>query len=279
MDKVKDKTTVNQDNMEGDVTINSDNDQLSSPRVELDDVEMTEVIELEVIESEATEVSRVAKRNEPDCIYDIMNEMIDRVASSQSDGARSGPRGQFQVDDSDPVPASTLNINNNNNEEPPRQKRKSRDVEKKGNDKDEVFKVGEETFIKVKMSGDGNCFFRSIAYALETNGIAAKKHSSVRAEICDHIACNWKRFGDICKKQHDLTTKVDYLAKMRADGEYADHSEVLAAAELYQHPIRVLSVNANIIMKFPEECSSDKAPLLLVFDHAKEHYDALERVN
>jgi len=274
MDKVKDKTTVNQDNMEDDVTINSDNDKLSSPRVELDDVDMTEVIELEV-----TEVSRVAKGNEPNCIYDMLNKMVDRVASSQSDGARSGPQGQFQVKDSDPVPTFTLNINNNNVEPPQQKKRKSRDVQKKGNDMDEVFRVGEETFIKVKMSGDGNCFFRSIAYALETNGIAAKKHSSVRAEICDHIACNWKRFGDICKKQHDLTTKVDYLAKMRADGEYADHSEVLAAAELYQCPIRVLSVNANIIMNFPEECCSDKAPLLLVFDHAKEHYDALERVN
>ena len=63
--------------------------------------------------------------------------------------------------------------------------------------------------------------------------------------MIDHGSVNWTRFGELAKKQHEVTTKKEYVAKLRTDGEYGDHSEVLLAADLYHTPIHVFNIQSG----------------------------------
>jgi len=83
------------------------------------------------------------------------------------------------------------------------------------------------------------------------------------------------RFGVLAKKQHEVTTKKDYESKMRKDGEWGDHSEVLLAADLYHTPVHIFNIHSRqFVVENPSD--SDKKPIFLAFDYEKQHYDALE---
>lgn len=123
------------------------------------------------------------------------------------------------------------------------------------------FVIDGRRFIRVTQPGDGNCLFRSLAHALRAADIAAPPdHAVLRNEIVDHASVNWQRFGDMAKKQHELTRKSSYVNLMRTDGEWGDHSELLASSDLYHVPIRIYNVEGDWVSKENPSCSDKVRP-------------------
>lgn len=67
---------------------------------------------------------------------------------------------------------------------------------------------------------------------------------------------------------------ADYLQSMSKDGTWGDHLVLLAAANCYQTPIRVISSLGNEIVINPEHPVANLNPLVLGHIH-EEHYVSL----
>ncbi|CAF2143860.1 unnamed protein product [Rotaria magnacalcarata] len=97
---------------------------------------------------------------------------------------------------------------------------------------------------KVKILGDGNCFFRAISHQLcrnETN------HKTIRSTTINYLIKNKDKFAPFID---DTDSTIDkYIKRMSRNGTYADHLAVSAAA---------VTINKNIIIH-----EIGKKPLLI----------------
>ena len=82
-----------------------------------------------------------------------------------------------------------------------------------------------------QIGGDGNCFFRAIAYVVTGS---EDQHAEVRQLVCEHINGSALEF--------DGTTGDDYLQrkKMRELGVWGTNDECQAVADWLQVPVFVL---------------------------------------
>jgi len=185
------------------------------------------------------------------------------------------------VPDDSVVPEISDNLNNNSSHsssilEADTKRKSPRRKRTKKKDEIEIFTVDGRRFRRVVQEGDGNCLFRSLVHALKIGGAAAPQcHKIVRSEVIDHCCVNWTRFGVQAKKHHEVTTKKEYESKLRKDGEWGDHTEVLLAADLYDTPIHIYNIQSRRFM-VENPSDSDKKPIFLAFDYEEQHYDALE---
>ena len=89
-------------------------------------------------------------------------------------------------------------------------------------------------------------------------------HRKLRLEIVDHASVNWARFGELAKKQHEITRKTQYQDLMRTDGEWGDNSEIIVASSLYCVPIRIYNIEGGWVTK-ENPTGTDRVRFGLVF--------------
>jgi hypothetical protein len=86
----------------------------------------------------------------------------------------------------------------------------------------------------VDMDNDGNCLFRSVSHQIYGD---PSFHDVVRAKCLDYMESEASFFSKfVIGDQMDFQT---YIAKLRRDGEWGDHVEIQAMAEMYDRPVEV----------------------------------------
>lgn len=95
---------------------------------------------------------------------------------------------------------------------------------------DYVFIRGlEEEGLRVEnMASDGNCMFRSLGHQLFSD---PNQHLPIRKRIMDYIEERKEHFSLFIE---DDETFEEYVERMRAFGEWGDHTELFAAAQCFQ---------------------------------------------
>ncbi|KAJ8897169.1 hypothetical protein PR048_002515 [Dryococelus australis] len=104
----------------------------------------------------------------------------------------------------------------------------------------EMFRYGGEDYSVVRMPGDGNCLFHSLAYCLR-RGAADLRRQAVR-----YVAANWgRRFGPVLGaflRDHvgrPIDTAPRYADYMARHGVFAGDPELCAISEIYGVAIKV----------------------------------------
>jgi hypothetical protein len=138
---------------------------------------------------------------------------------------------------------------------------------------------------KSDVAGDGHCLFRAILRAL---GLNDRDHLQLRQQCGHHVIVHWNRYKDhanyIHSEAHDFANlrnnqnSDDYRSFMTQTTprvSWGSDVEALAAAEIYQVPILVWSLQTRkhgFLMNYTSETSSKGAIHIL---HSRIHYDAL----
>merc|ERR1719447_37172 len=89
----------------------------------------------------------------------------------------------------------------------------------------------------VRIQGDGNCFFRSIAH--QVYGDEAH-HRVIRNKIVDYIVAQQEFFSNYIS---DMSFSR-YCQQMRTLGTWGGNIEIQAASEMYQRPIEVYAYSS-----------------------------------
>lgn len=130
----------------------------------------------------------------------------------------------------------------------------------------------------VKITGDGNCFFRAISYLLYGGEF---RHESIRKSVVEHITSNWSDYGDFIVGDESYGSSVssvdEYRSVMIRDGQYGGIQEAVAVSQLYD--VRILIYDAENITALPRIIgnSSVGRDLKLLFngDRDSGHFDVL----
>ena len=122
-----------------------------------------------------------------------------------------------------------------------------------------------------RVAGDGNCLYRAVALLVLGD---ENLHPEVRRVTCDYLeehAAYFRRFVAV-----DFDT---YVARMRLDGIWGDHVELMALSEIYDRTVEVwIAENLNAGPQRLVQCAQLEAeyvqPLRLSY-HGACHYNAL----
>ena len=82
-----------------------------------------------------------------------------------------------------------------------------------------------QKFERIDILGDGNCLFRAILCCLIGDDSG---HMDLRNDICDHILENRNQYANFIYDQNI----EDYIKKMRKDGVWGDHLELVVASTI-----------------------------------------------
>jgi OTU domain-containing protein 3 len=88
------------------------------------------------------------------------------------------------------------------------------------------------------IEADGNCLFRSISDQLHHN---QNHHSEIRQQVMDFIEQNSEHFELFIEDDESF---VDYLSRMRGNGEWGGHQELYAASQVLNVNIHVHQLDA-----------------------------------
>ena len=86
---------------------------------------------------------------------------------------------------------------------------------------------------KLPALGDGNCFFHAVLYGLKCLGIYNGNHTQLRKELCDFMSIDSESIAHILDRidldpdlKNKYPTNIDYVNKMRNNGEWATNIEL-----------------------------------------------------
>jgi hypothetical protein len=123
---------------------------------------------------------------------------------------------------------------------------------------------------KIKIIGDGNCFFRAISYQLYDH---EDEHLSIRCEAINHIKQNMNDFAPYIDRRFDST--IDrYIDRMSQNGTYADYLTIVATASIIERDIIVHEENRKPLL-FPSSKYPAPRQLHVLYDLLREHYDCV----
>lgn len=130
----------------------------------------------------------------------------------------------------------------------------------------------------VKITGDGNCFFRAISYLLYGS---ESNHETIRKSVVEHISSNWSDYGDFIIGDDSygmaVTTVDDYQSVMLKDGQYGGVQEAVAVSQLFD--VRIVIYDADNLAALPRRIgrSSVGRDLNLLFSGERDsgHFDVL----
>ena len=134
--------------------------------------------------------------------------------------------------------------------------------------------------------GDGNCFFRAVAYATDPGETDAhtscetrimRRLQSLRERFVRHVLRRWDevvvddvRLSDLVEWEHQCRTKEEYARRLTRPGAWAGASEVWVFPSLYP--------NASLMIHERDrtECSgSGDLVCHIHYDDAVGHYSAM----
>jgi flagellum-specific peptidoglycan hydrolase FlgJ len=125
------------------------------------------------------------------------------------------------------------------------------------------------------MSGDGNCFFRSIAHQL-SNFSNDLQHMKLRHDIVAYMKKRKDYF--VLFLDEDEEDFESYVAEMNSFGCWGGHLELYAAAQCFQLSIHVFQWNApKYVIQCDEENNPEGNPLRIVqlSYHGGCHYNSV----
>lgn len=86
----------------------------------------------------------------------------------------------------------------------------------------------------IPITGDGNCFFRSLSYFLFNT---QEEHLQVRNEVAEFITNNTNLFHSLVISEDKNYTLMDHIKNMKKPMVWASQIEIQAAADLYGVPV------------------------------------------
>jgi OTU domain-containing protein 3 len=123
--------------------------------------------------------------------------------------------------------------------------------------------------LRVKtISADGNCAFHALADQL---GGAAGDHAAIRGAVVDHMAVHPEDFSPFVEDDEPF---VDYIERMRGDGEWAGNLELQAASVALKVNLRIYQAGqpAWAVANWPEGAG---APTLRLAYEGGCHYNSV----
>lgn len=97
--------------------------------------------------------------------------------------------------------------------------------------------------IRIRVDGDGNCFFACVAFAIYGDD---RRHQEIRSLACSYMRDKFFFTRDLCDLQPYLDeagadSTGTYLARMQQEGCFADYLAIMATAHVYNLSFRILS--------------------------------------
>lgn len=152
-------------------------------------------------------------------------------------------------------------------------------------------------FDRIRIIGDGNCFFRRIALSLYND---ENRHMEIRNEVVEesfrHLSSNPSIFDHI-KFDHEIETIDEYLPKMKRCGEYVSQFEILRTQTLYSLNIKICTLRDVTTYQYcPYNTIQNSTNLanctdvyvlyhchapddeIITFDNESNHYDLLKKL-
>ncbi len=122
---------------------------------------------------------------------------------------------------------------------------------------------------RIRIVGDGNCFFRSIA--LWIFGSEAF-HTVVRRDTVEYVAGNWSRFAAKVLRSYTNCVNADaYVSYMGSNAVEGGELEILVASEIFNRPVAVYNSISKSFINVNENNSVDE-PILLWYNFRGRHY-------
>lgn len=141
-----------------------------------------------------------------------------------------------------------------------------------------ITSLSEHNLQVVKVAGDGNCLFRSVAHQLYGDD---SYHDVVRAKCMDYMEVNASFFSQFVID--GMTRFGEYLHAKRTLGTWGDDPEIQAMCELYRRPAEIwaydVKLGAKKLRTFHDaSAGSGTAPLKLSY-YGGGHYDSVVNVD
>lgn len=112
----------------------------------------------------------------------------------------------------------------------------------------------------VRVAGDGNCLFRSLAYP-------SLHHATVRKVLVDHVSQHWR---DDYESYVDDVDRDHYVSQMQRNGTWGDEIMLAAFAKVYGRTVIVYAADAKTEIS---RYGNGRRVTRVVFSGG--HYDAL----
>ena len=183
-----------------------------------------------------------------------------------------------------PVPASELHFA----EMPPKQRKQAKAAAAVAtNDHSSEFpQLAAKGLYAFEIKGDGNCMFRALSDQFYGDG--GKSHGHVRSTIVDYLEAHPDDFKVFIECEGHETWE-DHLRRMRCDGVFGDHAEIVAFARaqnvniiIYQHATHFLVTPEGELDESDDAEATSRAirsrPTLHIAYHSWEHYSSIRKV-
>lgn len=129
--------------------------------------------------------------------------------------------------------------------------------------------------------GEGNCMFHALSRQLKIKKDIQISHGDLRGKIVEYLEDHRElpKAGDLFSFTYGYESWLKFLKDMAKDGTWGNHVVLVAAANKYEIPIRVVSSatdHQDIIVEPSSPFNQDIEPLVLghVFEY---HYVSLEQ--
>ena len=143
---------------------------------------------------------------------------------------------------------------------------------------DKIMIIKEEEFDVQKVQRGGSCFFRAVSAAM--NNLNDSLHIQLRYKACDEMANNSKDY-EVLLSTEDLQkeTILDRSKRMRNQGEFAEHLEVKAVAEITGRSFCIYDVDENCLLNIIQKEDDGRSIIYLRLTNGRHpdmaHYDLL----
>ncbi|KAK3102186.1 hypothetical protein FSP39_009458 [Pinctada imbricata] len=125
-----------------------------------------------------------------------------------------------------------------------------------------------------RVTGDGNCFFRALSYAISNT---EENHEKLRTLICEHASLQPDHFASKLREEHESVISYLQTSNMTEDSVWATEFEIFVASSMLNCVIYTFSNGTWIKFALPtcdERNISDKNKIFL--DHVNtNHYDVV----
>lgn len=123
------------------------------------------------------------------------------------------------------------------------------------------------------IDADGNCLFRSISDQLYQT---QDRHSEIRQQVMDFIEQNSEHFELFIEDDESF---VDYLNRMRRNGEWGGHQELYAASQVLNINIHVHQLDApQFLLPASGRGKNPTIRDIHLSYHGEYHYNSLKQI-
>ncbi|XP_072554172.1 uncharacterized protein [Paramormyrops kingsleyae] len=121
------------------------------------------------------------------------------------------------------------------------------------------------------ITGDGNCFFRSVAFAITGS---EREHRKIRCAVVAHMLRDESRYAACLREGHSSVTQYVAASRMKYVGTWASEVEIQAAANLLG--VHIFTYSHDRWLKYSTCLGCDSDQMGIYLKHCNEsHYEAV----